>query len=94
MDHRPRLLGSLRHSASSAPGNLLSHRYNYSSLDRELRWLGHLVTSVLFAGEQSFTIEPLSGGSVRFRQAERFTGILVPLMGLIGAFRNTHDDFV
>ncbi len=62
--------------------------------DRELRWLGHLVTSALFAGEQSFTIEPLSGGSVRFHQAERFTGILVPLMGLIGAFRNTHDDFV
>ncbi len=30
---------------------------------------------------------------MRFHQGERFTGILVPLMGLIGVFRNTQDGF-
>ncbi len=30
---------------------------------------------------------------MRFHQGERFTGILVPLMGFIGVFRNTQDGF-
>ena len=60
---------------------------------RELRWLGHLLMPGVFDGEHYFTIEPSGEGGVRFHQGERFTGILVPLMGLIGVFRNAQDGF-
>ena len=46
---------------------------------RELRWLGHFLFPGLFDGEHSFEIEPITAGKVRFRQSERFNGILVPL---------------
>ncbi len=57
--------------------------------DSEFRWLGHLGVSGLFDGEHYFTIEALDGGKVRFTQGEIFTGLLVPLMGLLGVFKNT-----
>jgi hypothetical protein len=47
--------------------------------NRELRWLGHLLTPGLFDGEHSFTIEPLEDNRVRFVQREAFKGLLVPL---------------
>jgi hypothetical protein len=47
---------------------------------RELRWLGHAVIPGLFDGEHSFTIEPVTAGSVRFVQRESFKGLLVPLL--------------
>jgi hypothetical protein len=48
---------------------------------RELRWLGHLLVPRVFDGEHSFQIEQSDAGRVRFVQAERFTGALVPLFG-------------
>ena len=48
--------------------------------ERELRWLGRLVLPVLFDGEHRFEIEPLVPGRVRFKQSERFRGVLVPLL--------------
>lgn len=47
---------------------------------RELRWLGQLWLPGLFDGEHRFRIEPVEGGSVRFRQSEQFRGLLVPLL--------------
>ena len=47
---------------------------------RELRWLGRFLVPGLFDGEHSFLIEPLGKGKVRFRQSERFSGILVGLL--------------
>ncbi len=47
--------------------------------ERELRWKGRLMVPGLFDGEHSFRIEPVAGG-VRFHHAERFTGLLPPLM--------------
>ena len=47
--------------------------------NRDLRWLGHLLTPGLFDGEHSFTIEPLEDNRVRFVQRESFKGLLVPL---------------
>lgn len=52
---------------------------------RELRWLGHLLVPGLFDGEHRFLIEPVAGGKTRFRQSERFNGILV------GLFRKSLD---
>jgi len=50
---------------------------------RELRWLGKLGIGGLFNGEHSFRIEPASPSTVRFVQSERFTGLLVPLLGRV-----------
>lgn len=48
--------------------------------ERELRWRGRLLFSGLFDGEHRFLIEPLGEGKVRFRQSERFSGLLVSLL--------------
>jgi hypothetical protein len=47
---------------------------------RELRWLGRLFVPGIFDGEHIFRIEPLEHGRSRFVQAERFSGVLVPLL--------------
>jgi hypothetical protein len=48
--------------------------------ERELRWRGSILVPGLFDGEHHLILEPLGGGRVRFRQEERFTGVLVPLL--------------
>ncbi len=48
--------------------------------NRELRWLGHLIIPGLFDGEHIFMIEPTGSGTVRFRQREIFSGLLVPVV--------------
>ena len=49
--------------------------------DEELRWLGRLILPGIFDGEHFFRIEPLDLGlRAKFIQAERFTGLLVPLL--------------
>jgi len=48
---------------------------------QELRWLGRLLAPGVFDGEHSLRIEPIDDSHVRFVQAERFTGVLVPLFG-------------
>jgi hypothetical protein len=48
---------------------------------QELRWLGRLLAPGLFDGEHSLRIEPIDDSRVRFVQAERFTGVLVPVLG-------------
>ena len=49
------------------------------SENRELRWLGRVALPGIFDGDHSFLLEPESGGT-KFVQAERFSGILIPLM--------------
>jgi hypothetical protein len=48
---------------------------------RELRWIGRLLVPGVFDGEHSFRVEPIGDRRVRFVQAERFSGALVPLFG-------------
>lgn len=43
-----------------------------------LSWLGHLLYPGLFDGEHVFEIVEEAAGRVRFRQSERFSGLLVP----------------
>jgi hypothetical protein len=49
--------------------------------ERELRWLGRLLTAGIFDGEHSLRIEPVDESRVHFVQSERFSGVLVPLFG-------------
>jgi hypothetical protein len=58
---------------------------------RELRWLGRLVLPGIIDGEHSLLIEPLDGGRSRFVQSERFTGLLVGLVG--GTLAKTETGF-
>ena len=48
---------------------------------RELRWLGRLLVPGLVDGEHRLALEPLEGGRSRFIQSERFSGLLVGLLG-------------
>lgn len=61
--------------------------------NRELRWIGHFILPGLFDGEHSFTIEPLEGDRVKFVHREGFTGVLVPLLSIMGLFKNTLQGF-
>ena len=58
----------------------------------ELRWLGRLLLPGVFDGEHIFSIEPSSEGGSRFVQRERFSGVLVPLVG--GMLRKTEQGFM
>ena len=60
---------------------------------KELRWLGRLVMRGVFDGEHHFIIESLGESQVRFIQGERFTGVLVPIMALMGLFGKTEQGF-
>jgi hypothetical protein len=72
----------------SGPGMTFRPRVTKVEAERELRWFGSLVIPGIFEGEHIFLIEPLDEGRVRFRQEERFTGVLVPLFGFfIGSTR-------
>jgi hypothetical protein len=58
----------------------------------ELRWLGRLGLPRVFDGEHRFELEALDGGRrTRFVHAERFNGVLVPLLGSLLA--NTEAGF-
>jgi len=46
--------------------------------ERELRWRGRAGLAGLFSGEHAFIIETLGINRVRFRQRQRFAGLLAP----------------
>ena len=48
---------------------------------RELRWLGSLLIPGLFDGEHYFLLEPIGGSQTRLRHGEKFSGLLVGLLG-------------
>ena len=50
-------------------------------LERELRWRGRVLLPGLFDGEHYFLLEPIGDRATRFTHGERFTGILVGLLG-------------
>ena len=49
--------------------------------NKELRWLGSLFIRDLFDGEHSFVIEQTAQDKVGFVHSEKFSGVLVSLLG-------------
>ncbi|RRR99848.1 SRPBCC domain-containing protein [Glycomyces terrestris] len=58
---------------------------------RQIRWLGKLGPGGLLDGEHYFVLEPQQDGSTVLTHGERFTGILVPLLG--ATFADTERGF-
>lgn len=56
-----------------------------------VRWLGHLLLPGVFDGEHSLQLESIDRNHTRFIQSERFSGLLVPLLG--GLLARTHRGF-
>ena len=59
---------------------------------RELRWRGRVGFQGVFDGEHGFRLESAGPRRTRVVQRERFTGILVPVMGK-GLYADTQKGF-
>jgi len=62
--------------------------------ERELRWLGTLVGSWLFAGEHFYICEATENGKTIFHHGEDFSGLLAPLMMGGEALKTTEAGFI
>lgn len=64
-------------------GNGMTFKPRILILDqnREFRWKGRLLINGIFDGEHFFKMESLGDGQTKFIQGEKFSGILVSLMG-------------
>jgi len=58
---------------------------------KELRWLGKLGINGLFDGEHYFILSPEDGDGTLFIHGEKFSGMLVPLLGRV--LRDTKKGF-
>jgi hypothetical protein len=58
-------------------------------INKELRWLGHLLFTVFFDGEHKFELIDNGNGTTSFKQSEKFKGIFVGLLNL----ENTQKGF-
>ena len=71
-------------SIEVAPTGRSSMRFRPSVLvvkpEKELRWLGSVGIRGLFDGEHAFQLTQLAPRQTLFRQSERFSGLLVPLI--------------
>jgi hypothetical protein len=61
--------------------------------NKELRWIGHLIFPGIFDGEHAFIIEPLDESKIIFRQEEKFSGILVPVLWK-SLYQHTRAGFI
>ncbi len=59
---------------------------------KEFRWKGKLGLPGIFDGEHYFILEEISAKRTRFIHGEKFSGLLVPLMGNI--LEKTKDGFM
>ena len=74
-----------RLSVTIAPPGKSAMRFKPTVLaarpERELRWRGHLLVSGVFDGEHYFLLEPIGSERTHLTQGEKFSGLLVGLLG-------------
>jgi hypothetical protein len=58
-------------------------------INKELRWLGHLLFTGFFDGEHKFELIDNGNGTTSFKQSEKFKGMFVGLLNL----ENTQKGF-
>ena len=58
-------------------------------INKELRWLGHLLFTGFFDGEHKFELIDNGNGTTTFKQSEKFKGMFVGLLNL----ENTQKGF-
>lgn len=72
-------------SVSIAPPGTSAMRFKPTvlavNLERELRWLGHLLIPGIFDGEHYFLLESIGQNRTRLTQGEKFSGLLVGFLG-------------
>ena len=61
--------------------------------NRELRWQSCLLVSGLLAAEHTFAIDKIEANRVQFTQSETFTGVLAPLLSMLGLLRSARKGF-
>jgi hypothetical protein len=59
--------------------------------EEKLRWIGNTYIPKIFDGEHSLILKKSNKDKVLFIQKERFTGILVPILG--GLLKNSKQGF-
>ncbi|KAF5676903.1 hypothetical protein FHETE_1965 [Fusarium heterosporum] len=78
--------------------NAQSYTNTVSVLDteKELRWNGSILTPAFFDTEHWCILEEVAGDEVstRFTQGERFSGILAPVVGVMGKLEELRVGYV
>jgi len=64
-------------------GNAMTFKPDILRYDenKELRWRGKLGVRGIFDGEHYFVLQDMGNGHTRFIHGERFSGLLIPLVG-------------
>ncbi|CZR48946.1 uncharacterized protein FPRO_12386 [Fusarium proliferatum ET1] len=63
--------------------------------EKELRWNGSILTPIIFDTEHWCRLEAVEdGGSTRFTQGERFSGILAPIAAAAGKLNELQEGYV
>ncbi len=76
-------MGRLTESINPPGGKGMTFKPNILSLEsnKEFRWKGKLSISGVFDGKHYFILEFLGNDKTKFIHGEKFSGILVPLVG-------------
>jgi len=61
-----------------AKGMTFKPRVLVVDINKEFKWIGHLIIPGLFDGEHTFELIDNGNGTTTFRQNEKFRGILIP----------------
>jgi hypothetical protein len=79
----PKLGSRLTVSIKPPGGNGMTFKPNILTLEanKEFRWKGKLGINGIFDGEHYFILEVLENDKTKFIQGEKFSGLLVPLVG-------------
>ena len=79
----PKLGSRLTVSINPPGGNGMTFKPNILTLEsnKEFRWKGKLGINGIFDGEHYFILEFLENNKTKFIHGEKFSGLLVPLVG-------------